>query len=77
MSFDSPLDQRTTTQERALAVETLEAVAALTLGHLKESWVKDPLLMIDAGRAQGEQGLKPVQVRMVVRIDDVPPHCHA
>lgn len=56
-------NNNTITQERALAIDTLEAVASLTLFHLKETWVKDPLLLVDGARAAGEQGgLKPVQV---------------
>ena len=52
-----------TKQERGLAIDTLEAVASLTLFHLKETWVKDPLLLVDGAKAAGEQGgLKPVQV---------------
>lgn len=51
-------------QERAFAVETLEALVFYTLSNLKESWVQDTLLIVDVGEAQGEQGLKSVEVRV-------------
>ena len=56
------LQPQTQTQGRAVAVQTLEALASLTLPHLQDTWVNDPLLLVG-----GEQSalIKPVQVRCI------------